>query len=356
VSLVTQTFMLLKRDILAGVWPEYLPSEHDLCARLCVSRVTLRSSISKLHDEGLVRSTRGKRRQVCKIRHCRLPASSRQVILTTPLPPSLLPPSTLFWIDTLREYLAKKNHVLSIKRINGHRRRTLHHSLHALQQQLKPVAWVLFEATEPVQQWFSERNLPCLVTGARYAGVKLPAVAIAYRAICRHAVGQLLARGHKRLAFMCSTAGLSAETEGESGFLETISNSARAGIHARVVRHDGSACGIANKIKELFSLPEPPTGLIVTRAASALTTASCLLYHGLRLPYDVALISINDTPTLEDFVPAITRYKLCPQTIARKIITIMSKMLNGEIANPVVSYLLPSFFPGQTIACPRKHT
>jgi len=52
----------LRRDILSGEIPpgSRLPSEHELSSIYGVARVTIRSALSRLSEEGLVIVTRGR--------------------------------------------------------------------------------------------------------------------------------------------------------------------------------------------------------------------------------------------------------------------------------------------------------
>src|SRR5205085_2774779 len=62
-SLVAQTAGILREQITAGTW-EHLPGERELCARLRVSRPTLRLALEALRKEGLFHVAQGKRRQI----------------------------------------------------------------------------------------------------------------------------------------------------------------------------------------------------------------------------------------------------------------------------------------------------
>jgi len=60
-SLRTQVYIKLKEQIMRGIWKEgeKLPSEHELCAKFGVSRVTIRAAIQQLEILGLLEVKQG---------------------------------------------------------------------------------------------------------------------------------------------------------------------------------------------------------------------------------------------------------------------------------------------------------
>ena len=64
VSLVTQTAQSLRESMLAGHWHGHLPGERELCARLQVSRHTLRAALQMLQREGSLEVADRQRRRI----------------------------------------------------------------------------------------------------------------------------------------------------------------------------------------------------------------------------------------------------------------------------------------------------
>lgn len=348
-SLVTQTVALLREQIAGGGWPKQLPSEGELGAKLHISRVTLRKALAELSREGLIRSRKGKRHElVRKRRRLALPAS-RQVVLLTPSPLHLLPPNALFWIDALREYLAEEgDHHLDIQVHRVAYGQDPEHALKNLLEQMRPAGWVLYKSTGPMQRWFSNHKLPCVITGSRHEGVELPSVDLAYRAVCRHAAGLFMARGHQRLALVNPASGLSGDFESEQGFTEAAGSSRQAAARVQVVRHNATVEGICNKLDALLGQPQPPTAFLVSRPEHVLTVVSHLLRRG-KLPREASLISRDDALFLEDMVPSIARYAFDPQIFARKIFKSVLGMVQGSQAKPFDHQIMPRFVPGHTL-------
>src|SRR5689334_9950495 len=58
-SLAVQTVAMLREKIQSGYWPRLLPSEGKLSAWLLVGRGTIRTALTALAREGLIRSRHG---------------------------------------------------------------------------------------------------------------------------------------------------------------------------------------------------------------------------------------------------------------------------------------------------------
>ena len=91
VSLVGQTVAAVREGIATGEWTGHLPGELELCERLQVSRVTLRSALRQLTREGLVRARQGSRREIIAGGKKRRPAATPRVVLLSPVPAQAMP-------------------------------------------------------------------------------------------------------------------------------------------------------------------------------------------------------------------------------------------------------------------------
>lgn len=347
---MAQTATVLRTEIGAGRWQQCLPGEHELCALLHVSRVTLRAALAQLQREGWLRARQGRRREIVAPAGERRPtgAETRVVLLTAePLPN--LPTFTVYWIDALREQLSDAGFHLEIhvsRNVYGVRGR---HALQSLAWTIQPAAWVLYRSTLEMQRWFASHAARAVITGSRHPGVELPGVDLDYRATCRHATGQFIARGHRRLALINPESGTGGELESEQGFLEAVAQTTASGALGSVVRHDGSIAGICNRLDALFRKPERPTALLVSRPAHVLTVLGHLLQRGLRVPQDVALISRDDDSFLEHVVPSVARYATNPSLFAHKLSKLVLAVATGGGLATVDHRLMPHFVRGDSL-------
>lgn len=348
-SLVAQTAAILKERIQSGEWQKWLPGEHELCAQLRVARMTLRAALQHLQQAGWIRSSQGKRREIAARRPPVTAPSSGRVLLLTPAPLPFLPPFDVFFISDLREALAEAGYRLDIHASRALYGRAVDTSLERLIEQLQPAGCVLLHSTRNMQMWFSKRRLPSVIVGSRYPGVELPSVDKAYRAVCRHAVGLFLTRGHQRLALLNPDSGAAGDLESEQGFREGVAQSRRDDIQAQVVRHDETVADICDKLKTLFHRREPPTALLVSRAVNVLTVMGHLLRGSLRLPQDVALISRDHEPFLAMMVPSVARYVIRPEIMAHRICSAVLDTVRGGLVSSADYHIMPVFTEGETL-------
>ncbi len=348
-SLVAQTTALLRERIQSGDWQKWLPSEHELCAEYHIARMTLRRALHWLESERLIQSRQGKRREIVVLPGSENPAASRRVVLLARVPVQFQPPFDAFWTNELRLALEEADYHLEIHTDPSCFGRGFAGTLKALAEQLRPAGWVLANSTRQMQAWFSERKLPCIIVGSRHEGIELPFVDKAYRAVCRHAAGLLLARGHERLALINPDSGAAGDLESEQGFREGVAQSHRRNVQADVVRHDGTVADICDRLNALFRRRNPPTALLVSRSMNVLTVMGHLMRCGLRLPQDVALISRDDDSFLERMVPSVARYVVSPETMGHRICGTVLAMLNNGIVSASDSQIMPRFTEADTL-------
>jgi LacI family transcriptional regulator len=270
------------------------------------------------------------------------------VLLLVPVPLQFSRPFSIFWANELRKHLAEAGYQLEVHSGHAPYGPNLAQSLEVLIQQIRPAGCVLTSSNEKMQRWFSEHRVPCVIVGSRHPGVELASVDTAYRAACRHAVGQFLGRGHRRLAFLNPDSGAAGDLESEQGFNEGVARSNPADVQASVVRHDGTVPDICKKVDSLLRQPDPPTAFLVSRSGCVLTVMGHLMQSGVRLPQDAALISRDHDPFLEDMVPSVARYVVNPGVMAHRISRAVLELLQSGIVSPANCQILPEFKGGET--------
>ncbi|MEI9893180.1 MAG: LacI family DNA-binding transcriptional regulator [Chthoniobacter sp.] len=221
--------------------------------------------------------------------------------------------------------------------------------LAALTRQAPAGVWLLFMTNERMQRWFGQSGLPVVLSGSAHPGIELPSVDFDYRAVCRHAVGQFLQRGHRRIALLMQGAETAGDRESEAGFLEAFQTSAGRAATPLIVHHDGTPESIRQRLLGLFAHEAAPTAFLVARSMPALKTASELLRRGLRIPRDAAVIARDSDHFHEYFSPSLARYRADPEIHARRLARIVMQLEHGAVSGSSRVRIMPEFFPGESL-------
>jgi len=350
-SLVSEVASVLHTEIGKGTWQEWLPSERELAETLHVSRNTLRSAIGQLEDEGVVQAVHPLGTRVVKGNRVPQPKqATRTVGLLSPDPIDLLRPNVALIIDELRARLADI----------GYRLRTHHgdrffsgsaaRTLPRLVSKNPHDCWLLLLASEEVKSWFYTNGITCAVSGSCSAANALPFVDLDYRALSRHAAGQMISMGHRRLALFCERSDRTGIVESQRGFLEGIAASSVHGAVGQIATHQGSTAGIMKTLFQLFGNERSPTALLITNPNHFLLTHTALQHRDLKVPRDVSLICADDDPFLSFIHPIPSRYVFNAHTFARRLFKLIMLLVKGEVIAKKDGLIMPNYVKGSTLS------
>ncbi len=349
VSLVTQTAQSLRESMQAGHWHGHLPGERELCARLQVSRHTLRAALHELQRDGSLEVTDRQRRRIKLAPQVKKAAHSQVIAAISPRPLLEMSPSSVVMVDELRDQFSRIGFSFEIHVSTACFSSNPARALEALTTRSPAAAWLLFGSLEPVQSWFTRRQLPCLVVGSCATGVSLPSVDADYRATCRHAGGMLSGKGHRSIALIRPEGDYGGDVQSEQGLREALTLSGSHAPSLQVIRHDGTAAHLCALLDKALRSPHPPTALVVARAMHVLTVMMFLMQRGKRIPQDMAVVSRDDEAFLQHTVPAVTRYAASPSQFARSVCMAARKLAEDGTLPPKAIRLMPKLVRGETV-------
>lgn len=346
-TLVQQVTEILRGGIRDGLWSDYLPGELELCAKYQVSRVTLRAALDGLTGEGWVNSSRGQRRRVSWDKNQNRPAVvNRLVILLTEVTLEQMWGVSILMVDNLRAQLAKDGFELELHTNPACFSRHPDAGLEIFVREKPAAVWVLMRSTKPMQRWFTERKLPCLLIGMPHPGIMLPSVGTDYFALGQHAAWQFLRKGHRRLAVLIPAQPKAGDTVTINGF--RLACTQVEGAEMQELPHDGTPAGIRRCLGGL-TRKSPPTGLLVAIPHYVLTVISHLATTGVKIPQEVSIISRDSEPFLEFMMPSVARYMIDAQSFSRKVSRLVRTLERGGTVQVRSQLLLPDFVAGETL-------
>lgn len=349
-SLPAQVAARLAEAIEQGAWGTWLPGERALAKSMQVGRKTLRKALSQLQRDGALETRHGLGHRI--VSAARPGAAARaaggSVGLLTPESLENLRPFTALWVDELRSLLFEGG--VKLEAFSGQRFFTARpdKALGRLLEQHPQTCWILAHSHEPIQRWFHEGRIACVVAGSPHPGLSLPNVDLDYAALCRHATGEMARRGHRRVVLFTRQSQRAGDLETERGFDDGIRGLPHPEIISSIVRHDGTVEGAYRALARIFNASLPPTAMLVAQSAFYLTTVSFLAERGLRVGEDVSLVSRDDESFLAYLRPVPARYSCNPNTYAKRLLQQLRLVLDGNAAH-ATQRIEPRFLPGASL-------
>ena len=348
-SLAHRAAESLHKEIRAGTVTGTLPSERSLCQSLQVSRSTLRVALQILREEGVLKTRHGSGTRVC---------------IPDPLP--LRPESSVsigilisvkvdYWrhfislvVDDLRSRLSKRRQSLEVYAHSYVASAAPGARLAKLTEEKSHAAWVLIGCSHQTQEWFTNHDVPALVSGTSLPDLHLPCVTLDNQALGRHAAATLLRLGHRRIGLVLrpGNPGLRA------GLNEVFARRSPSPLSVRQVEVDDEPGSIPSGIDRLFADQFKPTALFVAESDLYLSVMCLLAQRQIRVPQDCGLLCRDEEPFFNALYPSPCRYRKNPHHYAKKIDDMIRGITNGELLQQRVTRIMPTFVPGDSLVSP----
>ena len=347
-SLVAQTVQSLRAGIESGHWNEFLPGERELCESLQVSRRTLRSALDEMQHLGWLEVSDRRRRRITNRRvQAKTEAKKRTVAILTPGTFLSLPSPVSYVMDTLRSKLTAAGCVVQFHVNPGCYMAPPGKALARFVAEHPATVWLILSAQAPMQRWFSEQKINCLILGSCAPGVHLPSIDSDYHASCHHAGGLLWRKGHRRIALVMAKGVYGGDMASEEGLREALKD--LPDTHLQVIRHNTTTAHLCAQIDQCLRSAHPPTAYLVARAPFTLTVVMHLMRRGKRIPQDVAVISRDDDPLFQATSPSIARYASQPTQLANRIALTVRTLAESGVVVASQIRLMPTFVPGESV-------
>lgn len=150
-----------------------------------------------------------------------------------------------------------------------------------------------------------------------------------YRA-SKEATEHLIARGHERIAFVGGNKQYLVTVDRLHGYEEALREAGLPYREDYIMHEEFLQEGGQEAMKELLSLAEPPTALVVADDLMALGVLKTLDEMGLRVPDDISIVSFNNTLLAEMSRPPLTSVDIHIFQLGYEA----TKNLIEKIANP----------------------
>lgn len=348
--LAAQLADLIQRAIRAGEWKAFLPGQRALSERFRVSRPTVGLAIAQLRRRGVLRVAGGRRTRITGPgQNPSRQSRSRIIRIVSSLPLDNVSYLALYSFCELERGVADAGYRLEIHAKPSLCQGKPDRTLACLASLSDAACWVLHSPTPAVQRWFHDHRLPAVITSTAAEGMELTSVDFDYRALGRHAAGELLALGHRRVGLIVSKFQKAGDLLLESTLRESLEARHSKGAHLGVALSDITPEGCSAALSKLLAASPRPTVLVVCGTATAFMVMSLLAKRGIAVPGEVSVISMLDEPLLAYQALEVAHYHANMKSFARELLRLVLEVAGGDMVRPRQVRLLPAFVRGGTL-------
>ncbi len=348
-SRAEQVLAFLRDRMKEGQWTERLPSERELAQQLGVSRWTLRAAIRELQAEGVIGQRSQAGTKIVRAGGGEAHQLSVGVVLSNKT--DLSRRRILMLLEVLRHYLEVQGVKMEVHLVPFPRSGAVSTHFKRLLTAVRHDCWVLVSPLVSMQLWCAEQGGPVVVSGVSDEAAGLPSSSVDFRAVCRHAAGLLIGRGHRRLAMILAEPLKSEDALSRRGFEEGVREHGcpEDAASVRYEGHDQTHEGVKRLVDRMLAMRDRPTAWLVCRQASFTKIYTYLLYRGVRIPEEVALLCRDSDDYFDDFLPAPAFYRAIRRQLVQQTARLAIRVALGQAQPGEAARLMPEFIPGKTI-------
>lgn len=354
-SLSEQIAADLRRRLEHREWALALPGERALSKQLAVSRSTLRAALRMIEREGWIRTDTKRARRI--LRH-----GPRKH--TKPLRVVFLKAGTQWGDGGWPAGPPPLNEAASILADRGLECTFVHQvaldgddpgtMLDALARRYNARCWILCSIPGPAQRWFAERGLPAIVYGSLFGALSMPHLDLDHRAVCRHAVGMLMRRGHRRIGFLTCRTLRAGDVAAEEGYREALTLADHPALEPMVIRTSLDPLALCKALDEAFASNAPPTALLTSAGHLTLTAVTHCLHRGKRIPADLSIVARDAFDALGYVQPSITRYEFNKHAYALKLCRMVQRLVRTGHVPTRGHLVVPTLLNGDSVGPPPR--
>jgi LacI family transcriptional regulator len=157
-------------------------------------------------------------------------------------------------------------------------------------------------------------NIPICIVGGHIPGSGIPSVAADFHFGMFLATQHLVEQGHTRIALVNAPEQTYTTHEKRAGYLRALSE-ADLPIDPELIHGHPDFGTFDNMVglqtmTQLFTLPEPPTGIVFATDELAIGGITLLQRRGIRVPLDVSIVGFQDDPVAMATSPQLTSIRI----------------------------------------------
>jgi LacI family transcriptional regulator len=183
------------------------------------------------------------------------------------------------------------------------------------------------------------RGLPVILTDRLVEGVSADTVLVDNTEAVCEGMGQLISRGHRRIAIINGPEAVFTAKERMAGYLRALAGAGIAYDPALVKSGEYSAPTGYRSFQELMAMPAPPTAVFTTNYDLTLGALTAAHERGVKLPDEVALYGFDCSDICNILVPPVPVIAQPEKEIGRLSAQYLLERMEGYAGAPRVSRL-----------------
>lgn len=342
----TQVADYLREKLKAGYWREHLPAERELARQLGVSRQSLRAALTEMQREGFIEErTRAGTRLSPRRQRRSTERPSVGVVFSNVIETS----SIRSMLDEMKDFFESHQTRFEIHRVPYLKEGRVSAAFKKLLHETAHECWILAGSTAAMQKWCQQHGVPAMVFGIADKAGGLPCVGIDYQAVARHAVGEMLRRGHRRLALILPQSEKGEDIWSRLGFAAGVAQSPQLDATYVFEQHDLTIAGVCKLVDRLLAARPRPTAWLVCRQGHFITVLTHLLRQGVKVPGEISVICRNSDFYIGDLVPQPARYVYDWTACARQSARMALRIIARQPLPKKEVWIIPDFIEGATL-------
>lgn len=207
--------------------------------------------------------------------------------------------------------------------------------------------YLLQHSSLPIQKWFKEQHIPCIVLGSTWIDINLPCVDIDQAAVGVHAASVIQRLGHTQIGLIHPVP----EKRGIQILTDTLKlNLADSNIH--MAGHQDTPESIARAVTQLLNkTKDTPTILLSPTPYAIITAFTTAVNMGYRVPENLSLLCLSYDKVLTYLNPTVAGYHIpiddYPKAVFKSIVEYLTHPNSQSGSQRLIT---PDFVKGGSIS------
>lgn len=189
------------------------------------------------------------------------------------------------------------------------------------------------------QALLEQQELPLVYLDGITSDPRFDCVSVDLAKISQKVIDYFISRGYQRIGFIGGRDDLDYADQRELAFVEY-------GRRKKVVKAEdvyfgdfSSQAGYQCALKMLSTSDDYPPALFVATDSIAIGVLRALHEHGVKVPEQMALISVNDIPTARFVYPALSTVRIHSETIGAQAVNLLMERIRDERTIPLTVFV-----------------